>query len=556
MKIASFNIKTIALISVVSVMPFISAQDIKTNSNFEIGKQIEIFVNAYKELNYNYVEDVDPTTFMTNGLNNMLKSLDPYTNLIPESQIEDYRMYTTGHYGGIGALVHKDGEYVVISDPYKNSPAQRAGINAGDKILKINGKNAVGVDPEDISQLMKGQPGTNVELEVERYQQTEPLKFNITREVIDVENVSFSEFLTSEVGYIKLESFTQNVSSHFREAFSKMKATGDLKGLIIDLRGNGGGLLDEAVKIINLFVESGQEVVSMRGKIPEKNRTFFTTQAPVDTDIPIVVLVDENSASASEILSGAMQDLDRGVIMGQRTFGKGLVQNIIPLVYNSQMKVTVAKYYIPSGRCIQAIDYSHKNENGKWEKVPDSLAIAYKTKGGRIVYDGAGIDPDVTTQPYELSEITSSLVSKFVVFNYATHYFYHHNTIDSSENFVIDDIIWNDFISWLNKSKDDYQTPAEEIVSTLHDFYKENPCSENIAASLQSLEKAITGNKVSAFNENKTEICRMLRMEILSRYYDYKDYLKAELTVDPEIEQAITLLNNTKEYKAILKPKK
>lgn len=546
------------LLIMMSINATIKAQNTQSNTNFEIGKQIEIFINAYKELNYNYVEDVDPTTFMTEGLNAMLKNLDPYTNLIPESQIEDYKMYTTGHYGGIGALVHQDGKHIVISELYKNSPAKRAGLNVGDKILKINGKNAFGIESEEINQLMNGQPGSEVVLDIERYGQTAPLKFTIKREVIDVENVSFSDRLTEDIGYIKLEAFTQNVASNFRTAFTDMKAKGNLKGLIIDVRGNGGGLLEEAVKIINLFVESGQEVVSMRGKIPTKNQTFFTTQTPLDTEIPIIVMVDESSASASEILCGALQDLDRGVVMGQRTFGKGLVQNIIPLVYNSQMKVTVAKYYIPSGRCIQAIDYSHKNESGKWDKVPDSLTTKFSTKGGRPVFDGAGIDPDVITKPYELSEITGALTYEYLIFNYVTHYYYQHNhdSMSSPENFVVDDVIWNDFLQWLQDSRKDYQTPLEAIVSGMKEYCKNNDCSENIKHTINTLEKEISDEKTASLLKNKTEICRMLRMEILSRYYDYQAYLKAALNFDPEIEQAITLLNNIKEYKAILKPKK
>ena len=525
------------------------------NKNFEIGKNIEIFVDVFKQVNANYVDDIDPGDFMKTAIVELLKTLDPYTNYIAESDVEDFRIATTGQYGGIGALIHPDGDYIVITDPYKNSPAKRAGIKAGDIVLSVNGKSAVGLSSDEISQLMKGAVGGKVDLEIQRYGEEKPLHFSIIREVINIESVDYFEKLGQDIGYVKLDGFTPNSAAKVRDAITSMRNEGKLKGLILDLRDNGGGLVGEAVDIVNLFVKSGLEVVSMRGQITSANQTFRTRNQPLDADIPLVVLVNEQSASASEIVSGALQDLDRAVIMGQRTYGKGLVQNVLPLVYHTQLKVTIAKYYIPSGRCIQAIDYSHKNETGKWDKVPDSLITKFRTLGGRPVYDGAGIDPDIVTTPYTLNDITLALISQHILFNFATQFYYQNSTIPSIDTFEIDDNIWNQFLTWVGEHENDYQTAEQILLTGLEEYYKEeqNTPSTQISATMETLQKQISDRKIAAIKENKSEICRLLKLEILSRYYDYEEYIKFFVEFDSDIQKAKTLLLSEKEYKGILK---
>ena len=525
------------------------------NKNFEIGKNLEIFVDVFKQVNANYVDDIDPGDFMKTGIVELLKTLDPYTNYIAESDIEDFRIATTGQYGGIGALIHSGGEYIVITDPYKNSPAKRAGIKAGDIVLSVNGKSAVGLSSDEISQLMKGSVGGKVDLEIKRHGEEKPLRFSMTREVINIESVDYFEKLSQDIGYVKLDGFTPNSASKVRDAITSMRNEGKLKGLILDLRDNGGGLLGEGVDIVNLFVKSGQEVVSMRGQIASANQTFRTRNQPLDTDIPLVVLVNENSASASEIVSGALQDLDRAVVMGQRTYGKGLVQNVLPLVYNTQLKVTIAKYYIPSGRCIQAVDYSHKNELGKWDKVPDSLITKFRTFGGRPVYDGAGIDPDVVTTPYVLNDITLALIAQHILFNFATQFYYENPTTPSIDTFEIDNDIWNQFLTWVKERENDYQTAEQILLIGLEEYYKDekNTPSPQITATMETLQKQISNRKIAAIEENKNEICRLLKLEILSRYYDYDQYIKFYVEFDSDIQKAKNLLLSDKEYKAILK---
>ena len=554
MKKYNLRIARITLVALF-LLGFCSGYSQIQNKNFEIGKNLEIFVDVFKQVNANYVDDIDPGDFMKTGIDELLKSLDPYTNYIAESDIEDFRIATTGQYGGIGALIHPDGEYVVITDPYKNSPAKQAGIKAGDIVLSINGKSAVGVSSDDISQLMKGSVGGKVDMEIKRYGEEKPLHFSITREVINIESVDYFEKLSQDIGYVKLDGFTANCASKVRDAINSMRNEGKLKGLILDLRDNGGGLLNEAVDIVNLFVKSGMEVVSMRGQIASANQTFRTRNQPFDTDIPLIVLVNELSASASEIVSGALQDLDRAVIMGQRTYGKGLVQNVLPLVYHTQLKVTIAKYYIPSGRCIQAIDYSHKNELGKWDKIPDSLITKFRTLGGRTVYDGAGIDPDVVTTPYLLNDITMALVSQHILFNFATQFYYKNPTTPPINTFEIDNDIWNQFLTWVNERENDYKTAEQILLTGLEDYYKEekNTPSSQITTTMETLHNQLKENKISAIKANKNEICRLLKLEILSRYYDYDQYIKFYVEFDEDIQKAKNLLLSDKEYKAILR---
>ena len=554
MKIHSERICRISFLTLFLLIFCVGYTQIR-NKNFEIGKNLEIFVDVFKQVNANYVDDIDPGDFMKKGIEDLLKTLDPYTNYISESDVEDFRIATTGQYGGIGALIHSDGEYIIITDPYKNSPAKRAGIKSGDIVLSVNGKSSVGLSSDEISQLMKGAVGGKVDLEIKRYGEEKPLSFSMIREVINIESVDYFEKLSQDIGYVKLDGFTPNSASKVRDAITSMRNEGKLKGLILDLRDNGGGLLGEAVDIVNLFVKSGQEVVSMRGQISSANQMFKTRNQPLDTDIPLVVLVNEQSASASEIVSGALQDLDRAVIIGQRTYGKGLVQNVLPLIYHAQLKVTIAKYYIPSGRCIQAIDYSHKNESGKWDKIPDSLITKFHTLGGRPVYDGAGIDPDIATTPYLLNDITTALVSQYILFNFATLFYYQNSTTPSLETFEIDDAIWNQFLAWVNEHENNYKTAEQILLTGLEDYYKENKNTPTpqIKTTMETLHKQLKENKIDAIKENKNEICRLLKLEILSRYYDYDQYIKFYVEFDSDIQKAKSLLLSDKEYKAVLK---
>ena len=387
------KIKTIFILISLVTITFSSLSF--TDSYFEISKHLDIFTTLYKELNTFYVDETDPGKLMKEGIDNMLKSLDPYTTYIPESEIEDFKFMTTGQYGGIGAIITKRKNYVYISEPYEGYPAQKAGLMAGDKILEINGKSAEGKTTEEVSKILKGQPNTNVSLKIERSSLTSPFDVTFKREKVSVKSVSYAGFLGDEIGYVKLRSFTRGCSNDLKNAIQKLKGEKKLKGLILDLRNNPGGLLNESVDMVNLFVPKGEEVVKTKGKIKSWEKTYFAKNQPLDTDVPLVVLINSASASASEIVSGAIQDLDRGVVIGQRSFGKGLVQQTRKLSYNAQLKLTVAKYYIPSGRCIQSVNYNNRNDDGSIGKVPDSLKTEFRTRNGRKVYDGGGIEPDI-----------------------------------------------------------------------------------------------------------------------------------------------------------------
>lgn len=523
-----------------------------TEQGFEIVKNLDIFSNVIKELNTNYVDDIKPGELSKTAIDAMLESLDPYTNYITETEIEDYKFITTGEYGGIGALIHQNGDFVVISEPYEGAPAQKSDLRAGDIILEINGQSAKGKTYSDVSAILKGQAGTTISLKIQRPGESAPIEKTINREIIKIDNIPYYGMLDHNVGYIKLTSFTLKAASEVKQAFMKLREKSDLKGIIIDLRGNGGGLLNEAVDIVNLFVDRGHDVVTTKGKLPDKNHTYKTMNSPVDVNIPVVILVDGQSASASEILSGAMQDLDRGVVVGRRTFGKGLVQNVVPLSFNAQMKVTVAKYYIPSGRCIQAIDYSHKNKEGVFATIPDSLIAAFKTKDGRTVYEGRGIKPDIHADKVEYSNIAMALYTKYLIFDFATQFRREHPVIPPADKFEITDSIFNAFVTFISDKKYDYKTKSEEALEDLRKNSEKENYFNAIKSEYDALKKQMENDKKSDLAKFKSQICELIKQEIASRYYFQKGKIIASLDTDKDIAEAINTLADQNLYKSVL----
>jgi carboxyl-terminal processing protease len=536
----------------VFILIFSTAVFGQSDNNFEISKNLDIYATLLKELDKNYAEEINPGKLTETAIDAMLETLDPYTVYIPESNAEDYKMIMTGQYGGIGALIHKMDSYVVISEPYEGSPAQKAGLIAGDKIMEVNGKSMKDKSSDEVSEILKGQPGVALDLTIGRIGLADPISVKVVREEIKIPNIPYYGILKGGIGYIKLTNFTQNAGIEVKKAFSELKNNNELKGIILDLRGNGGGLLNEAVNICNIFVDQDQLIVSTKGKINSKDQDHFTRSAPVDKDIPLAILVDGGSASASEIVAGAIQDLDRGIIVGQRTYGKGLVQNVIPLSYNAQVKITVAKYYIPSGRCIQSIDYFHKDENGKPESVPDSLITEFKTKHGRSVYDGWGIEPDISMDPMKLSKISQTLVTKYFLFDYANLFASKNSSIPPAQDFVIDDNIYNGLIAYLKDRNYNYQTATEQALEKL----KTSAVKENYFAAIEpdynALKEKILHDKSEDLITYKDEIKLLLKDEIVSRYYFQKGRIIATLSDDPEIAKASEILEGSATYLAIL----
>ena len=538
------KIKLIGLIGLIGLLGPVTSHAQNTDRGFEIAKNLEIFSSIYKNLNQNYVDDVDPGKTIKVAIDAMLASFDPYTNYYPESDMEDVKLQLLGEYGGVGALIMQRGDSIVISEPYKGMPAAEAGIKAGDRILSVNGESTKGKTTSDVSGAMRGQAGTSVTLRLERA--GKEFERTLTRRAIKLPNVPYSGFVgDGTVGYIKLDEFTNDAAKNVREAFVRLKKENpNMKGVILDLRGNGGGLMSEAVDIVNIWVPRGTLVVETKGKVASKNMKSLTRMQPEDTEIPLAVIIDGSSASASEIVSGSLQDLDRAVIIGQRSFGKGLVQNILPMPYNSQMKITVSKYYIPSGRCIQAIDYSHRDENGRALKVPDSLKTAFKTKSGRTVYDGFGIEPDIEIEPEYMSNIAIALTQKLLIFDYATLFYRSHESIAPASQFEITDDIYNDFCRFLKERGLTYSTTTEHYIKQLRDIAKQEKYDEAIEQQLKEMEQRLASEKEGDLVKHRDEVCDMLKSEILNRYYFDEGRLQGALKTDPVVLRAVTELKS------------
>lgn len=519
---------------------------------FEITKNLDIFVTLFKELNLYYVDETKPGDLMKRGIEGMLESLDPYTNYIPESDIEDFRFMQTGQYGGIGALIRTKEKKILIAEPYEGSPALKAGLQAGDEIVEVNGKSTEGKNSEDISKILKGQPNTEVKLVVKREGVDKPIEKTIMREEIKVKSVPHYDMLNNEVGYIKLNQFTDKCTDEVEAAFKELKEKKGMKALVLDLRGNPGGLLNEAVSLSNLFVEKGQLVVSTKGKVKEWEKTYKAPNTPLDLDIPLVVLVNSGSASASEIVSGTIQDLDRGVIIGQRSYGKGLVQTTRPLSYNTQLKVTTAKYYIPSGRCIQALDYTHRNEDGSVGKVPDSLMKQFATKNGRPVFDGGGVLPDVVLEAASYSQITRALSNKSLIFDFATKFKRENPTIAAVKDFQITDEIMNQFTAFIADKDYEYSTKSEDVVKAFKETAEKEKYFKDVEKEYDALKAKLSHNKTEDLETFKEEIKELLKSEIVSRYYYQKGRVESLLDNDPDIKEALSVLADKARYTALL----
>ena len=521
---------------------------------FEIARNIDIFATVFKEINAYYVDDLNPSKTIRTGIDDMLAGLDPYTNYIPEDEIEDYRTMTTGQYGGIGSVIGKHDNKTVIIMPYPNSPAALAGLKIGDVIVAIDGKVLDTKDNTEVSKFLKGQANTSVKLLIERYGEKENFEVTVTRKQIKLENVPYYGMLSEDIGYLQLSEFMTNAAKDVENAIKELKKTG-AKSIVFDLRANPGGLLNEAVDISNLFIPKGKEVVSTKGKIVDWNKTYTCLNQPLDADMPVVVLINGRSASASEIVSGVIQDYDRGVVIGQKSYGKGLVQSTRPLPYNSQIKLTVAKYYTPSGRCIQAIDYSHRNEDGTVSKFADSLKTAFKTKNGRTVYDGGGVTPEIIVEQKEMAQITASLIGKSLIFAYANKYAFENKTIAPAKDFKMSDAAYADFVKFIASKEYDYKTKVETNLEELIATAKKEAYYEGIKDKIESLKSQISHNKDKDLYTFRAEIQQMVEAEICARYYLQKGAIEASFDHDQDIQAAIKVLKNPEQYKKILSGK-
>jgi carboxyl-terminal processing protease len=515
---------------------------------FEINKQLEIFANVYREVNVNYVDETHPEELMEDAIGNMLKNLDPYTVHIAASDIENYRMMQTGQYGGIGATIMKYKEYCVITSPKKGFPADKAGLKSGDLLIAAEGKDMKDKSPDELSSLLKGSPGTTIDITIERDGERKTL--TLIREDIQLPSVPYFGMLNDETGYITLSSFTDKASKEISEALHQLKAEYDVKSLVLDLRSNPGGLLSEAINVSNIFLDKGVKVVETRGRTEETNRAYRTLKAPIDNEIPLVVLINDRSASASEIVAGTMQDLDRGVVMGQQSFGKGLVQQTKPLSYGSQIKITIAKYYTPSGRCVQAINYAERDESGKVKRLPDSLRTEFKTAGGRTVLDGAGVDPDINLESKEYPHILMSLVRNHLVFEYVNLFEKQNPEITSAKEFRLTDKDYDNFVKFLTDKEYHYDTDTEKMYTVLRKV-SEDEAYEGIDKELKALKSAIAKSKSDDLMKYKPIISNYIEGEIIERYYYESGRIEHEVFTDEEVSAALNLLSNPSDYAKI-----
>ncbi len=521
--------------------------------NFEVSKNMDIFSSIYKELNQFYVDSIIPEKTIRIAIDSMLASLDPYTEYIPESEGGDLKFLTTGEYGGIGSVIsyRMRDKRIIINEPYEGQPADKAGLKAGDALLEINGVDLTGKMSTEVSELLKGEVGTKINLKVERAETEKPITFEIERQKIQFNPVAYYGKVGQSTGYIYLSTFNGKTSQEVKKAFEDLKSKG-VTSLVLDLRGNTGGLLEEAVQVVNFFVPRGQEVLSTKGKIKQWDRVYRTTQSPIDTDIPLAVLVDDGSASASEIVAGALQDMDRAVIIGMRTYGKGLVQSVRSLPYNGQLKLTTAKYYIPSGRCIQEIDYSHRKANGGASKIADSLTTQFRTSHGRVVRDGGGVLPDFINEPEKMRTISYYLLRDGHILDYGAMYLRHHPSIEAADQFALSDEDYAAFGKYLHEQKFTYEKQSVRLLNELKQISDFEGYSDETKDEFKSLETKFASDLDKDLQEFKPEIKELLESEIVKQYHYQKGSVIYSLKKDKDLKKALEVLDDPALYKKTL----
>ncbi len=533
-----------------AVACILSVQVFAQSNGFEVIKNMELMDQIYQQLEMYYVDEPQVGKLGKTAIDAMLKELDPYTVYYHESNIEDYRLMTTGQYGGIGALIRKIGDYTFIAEPYEGNPAQKSGLQAGDKIISVDGKDMFKKESDDVSSALKGPKGTTIVIEVERENEGKK-KISVTRDEIKLPDVPYSGMVNGTVGYIKLNSFTQTAASDVRAAFLDLKSQG-MKEVILDLRGNGGGLLIEAVKIVNMFVKKGETIVTTKGRVAEENRVYTTLESPLDTEIPLTILIDEGSASASEIVAGSIQDLDRGVVIGETSYGKGLVQRTYDLKYGSKVKLTIAKYYTPSGRCVQRLEYYEKEDGERPKEIADSLLKVFKTKNGRDVIDGRGIEPDVKVELENLSRLTATIYANNLIFNYATRYHTAHASIAEAGKFVLTDAEYDEFKKYVLSEEFTYSTASEEMLKKMKETAEKEGFYEDSKAEYEALMARVVPSKERDLEKFRSEIKYLLENEIISRYYYQKGRAMDAFRNDLYVEKALEILKTRSTYNTIL----
>ncbi len=544
------NKKIFGLFAIITVLTLFSFSK-PSERYFEIAKNLDIFATLFKEVNALYVDEVNPNKLVRTGIDAMLGSLDPYTNYIPEDEVEDFRTMNTGQYGGIGAITREIGNKTIVTMIMEGYGAQKGGLKIGDEVVKIDNIELSKLTREESSQLMKGQVGTPVSLTIKRVGESQPLKLDFKREKIKVSNVPYFGMVGKDVALIQLSDFTPDAAKEVKSALIILKEQG-AKSVILDLRGNPGGLLIEAVNITNIFLPKGKMVVSTKGKIPENNLNYETLNSPVDTEIPVAVLINRGSASASEIVAGTLQDYDRGLIIGEKSYGKGLVQVSRQLSYNSQLKVTTAKYYTPTGRCIQVLDYGHRRDDGSVGSIPDSLKKAFKTSNGRQVFDGGGIDPDIKVETLEAHALTQVLFEKGFLFDYATQYALKRPDPVDAKSFQLSDDDYQQFIAWMKDKNYSYKSYMEYELQQFTEEAKKEKYFSDLKSQLDQINTRITESKKNELTLYKDEIKMLLEEEIVSRYHLERGAIEAGFKYDNDIKKATEMLHNNEQYKKLL----